>query len=215
MQAWESPIIRVTTGRLNTVDDLVIAGGPSIGSRSRYGGQLGKSVFYSSEQISTMFDSSVGTLYTGAYQYVKRRASDPDSPALAAGKLAFWDTTATSWESAFQVTTDENLDGQANAVIRAGVFIGHITPGQYGFIQWFGEASLRFRTVLTTAGAVGSPVYAAAAGDTGADQGTADVLTTDSTAAANERWLGWAVTAPTAGGLKKVLLANDAFMRIG
>lgn len=217
MQPWESSIIRVSTGFLNTVSDTVIANQPSFpgGTISKYAGQLGKSVFYSHDQIGAMYSSTVGTLYAGAYQYVRRRSTDDSSPALAAGKIAFWDTTLTNWQDYFQVTTDENLSSSANAIMRAGIFIGNIAPGNYGFIQWLGEVYVRFRSVLTTAGAIGSPVYAAGAGDTGSDQGTADVLTTDSTAAANQKWIGWALEAPSNGGLKRVMLASDAFIRVG
>jgi len=98
--------------------------------------------------------------------------------------------------------------------MRAGIFINNIEPGKYGFIQDLGEVYVRFRSVLTTAGAIGSPVYAAAAGDIGLDQGTLDVLTTDSTSVANERFMGYAVEAPTASGLKRILLAFDAFAQI-
>jgi len=215
MQAWESPIIRISTGFLNTVNETVIANEAGITGASKFRGQLGKSVFFSQDQIATMTSTAIGTLYAGAYQYVKRRAADDASPVLAPGKIAFWDTTATGWNSAFQVTTDTNLSSSANAIMRAGIFIGNITPGSYGFIQWLGQVNIRFRSVLTTAGAIGSPVYAADTADTGLDQGTADVLTTDSTSVANERFLGWALEAPSASGLKSVMLAEGATIRIG
>lgn len=215
MQAWESPIIRVSTGFLNTVNDTVIAGQAGIGSLSKFAGQLGKNVFYSAEQVGSMFDADIGTLYGGGYQYVKRRSTDDDSPALAPGKIAFWDTTVANWQTAFQVTTDVDLSSASNAIMRAGIFIGNIEPGNYGFIQWLGLVNIRFRSVLTVAGAVGSPVYAADVGDIGADQGTADVLTTDSTAIANERAIGYAVAAPSGGSLTQVALRQDGFVRIG
>jgi hypothetical protein len=211
---WESPIIRISTGFLNTVSETIIGGQATLGSRSRYGGQLGKSVFVSADQIAALTNTTIGTLYGGAYQYVRRRATDDASPALGPGKIAFWDTTLTNWQNFFQVTTDENLSSSANAIMIAGIFINNIAPGSYGFIQWVGEVFVRFRSVLTAAGAIGSPVYAAGAGDTGLDQGTADVLTTDSTAAANQRFLGNAVVAPTASGLKQVQLNLGAGVRV-
>lgn len=206
MQAWESPIIRISTGFLNTVNDTVIANQATLGTRSRYAGQLGKNLWVSQEQIAALTSTTIGTLYGGAYQYVKRRSTDDASPALSAGKLAFWDTTSTGFPASFQVTTDENLSSSSNAVMIAGVFINNIEPGHYGFIQWFGECFVRFRSVLTASAAIGSQVYAAGAGDLGLDQGTADVLTTDSTALANARYLGNAVVLPTASGLKQIFL---------
>lgn len=206
MQAWESPIIRISTGFLNTVNDTVIANQATLGSRSRYAGQLGKNLCVSQDQIAALTNTSIGTLYGGIYQYVRRRSTDDSSPALGRGKIAFWDTTVTGFPGTFQVTTDENLSSADNAVMIAGIFINNIEPGHYGFIQWLGECYVRFRSVLTSAGAIGSRCYAAGAGDVGLDQGTADVLATDSTSLANARYLGNAFEAPTASGLTRVFL---------
>ena len=211
---WESPIIRVSTGYLNTVSDLVIGGEASIGSRSRYQGQLGKHLFVDATQIATLFNATVGTLYGGRYRYVRRRSTDDASPAVAPGKIAFWDTVVTAWQTKFQVTTDADLSSASNAMMRAGIFIGNIEPGEYGFICDMGLCNVRFRSVLTAAGAIGGPAYAADVGDTGDDQGTADALTTDSTALANARFLGWQVAAASGGGLSLVALADDAFVDI-
>jgi len=216
MAAWESDIIRVSTGKLNTVNDTYIGGAPagSIGLSaanmvSLYAGQLGKALWLGPDQISTMFDSSVGTLYGGRYRYVRMRDGDVDSPAVGVGQILFWDTTVTAWQSAYQVTRDENLSSVDNAVMIAGIYLGGFTGGNYGFIQDLGMVPVRFRSVLTTAGAIGSRVYAAGTGDTGSDQGTADVLTTDSTSLANARFLGNAVTAPAGGALANVILRYD------
>lgn len=204
--AWESPIIRVTSGRLNTVNDTYIGGQVSIGSRSRYAGQLGKHLFVGSENIAQMADTTIGDLWAGRYRYVKMRAADDDSPALDIGQLLFWDTTATNWQTAFQVTRDENLSSTDNAVMIAGVYIGGFEPGNYGFICDLGLVDVVYRSVLTAAGAPGSRVYAAGTGDTGSDQGTCDVLTTDSTSLANARYLGVADETPVAGAKRRILL---------
>lgn len=210
---WESNIIRVTTGRLNTVNDQYIGGAPagSIGlttGTSQYAGQLGKALWFGpqSDQIGVMFDSSVGTLYGGRYRYVRMRDGDDDSPAVGVGQILFWDTTVTNWQQAYQVTRDENLSSSDNAVMIAGIYLGGFTGGNYGFIQDMGMVNIRFRSVLTVAGAIGARAYAAGTGDVGSDQGTADVLTTDATSLPNARYLGNCVTAPSGGGLAQVLL---------
>lgn len=203
---WESPIIRITTGLLNTVNDTVIGGMAGITGVSKFAGQLGKHVFFGQDQISQMFDSAIGTLYGGRFRYVRMRDADDDSPAISVGKLLFWDTTVTNWQSAYQVTRDENLSSSANAIMIAGVYIGGFTGGNYGFIQDLGQVNVRFRAVLTASGAIGSHCYAAGVGDLGNDQGTVDVLTTDSTSVANARHLGNAVTAPSGGSLTPILL---------
>lgn len=204
---WMSQIVRITSGRLNTVNDSVIGGGGTGASgNSKFAGQLGKCVWFAPDQIGGMYDSSIGTLYGGRYRYVRMRAGDDDSPAVGVGQILFWDTTLTNWQTLYQVTRDENLSSVDNAVMIAGIYLGGFLGGNYGFIQDLGMVPVRFRSVLPTAGAIGSRAYAAGAGDLGTDQGTADVLTTDSTSLANARYLGNAVTAPVGGSLTPVLL---------
>ena len=204
MQAWESQIIRVSTGFLNTVNDALIGGvSGGTGQFSKYAQQLGKTVTYVPEQITQMYDAAVGTLYGGRFRYVRMRAADADSPALVIGQILFIDTTVTAWETAYQVTRQENLSSVDNAVMIAGIYLGGFTPGNYGFIQDLGEVPVIFRASLTAAGAVGSRVYAAGAG-AGADEGRADVLTTDATSLAHARYLGKAITAPVASTLSRV-----------
>lgn len=208
MSQWESPIIRISTGKLNTVDDSVIAGVPtgSDSTVSMVSGQLGKTLWVPPDQISLVHDTTVGTLYGGRYRYVRMRAGDDDSPAVQVGQILFWDTTITNWQTLYQVTRDENLSSADNAVMIAGIYIGGFTGGNYGFIQDLGMVPIRFRSVLTVAGAIGGRAYAAGTGDLGSDQGTADMLTTDSTSLANARYLGNAVTAPSNGSLTAVNL---------
>lgn len=214
MAGFESDIIRVSTGKLNTVNDTFIGGAPagSIGLStanqvSQYSSQLGKRIQLTSEEISTMFSSTVGTLYAGWYRYVRFRTGDDASPVHAPGKIVYWDTTLTNWQTLYQVTFDVNLSSATlNGVLRAGVCIGAPTNGNYGFIQDAGLVNIRFRSVLTVAGVIGSASYEAGTADTGNDQGTADVLTTDSTSIANQRYLGVATVAPTGGSLTPVIL---------
>lgn len=206
--AWENQLVRISTGKLNTVDETVIANAPTFpgGTVSRFAGQLGKTVSFTADQIGAVTDTTVGTLYAGRYRYVKFRATDDASPNYQVGQILFIDTTVTNWQSAFQVTRDENLSSTANATMIAGIYIGGPEPGDYGFIQDMGLVNIRFRSVLTAAGAVGIGVYAAATGDTGSDQGTADVLTTDSTSVANQRFIGNAIAAPSGGSLTLVAM---------
>lgn len=204
--SWGNQIIRISTSRLNTVNDALI-GGVSGGASgfSKYAGQLGKTVEFATDQIGNMYDSAVGTLFMGRYRYVRMRDADDDSPVVAVGQLLFWDTVVADWESKYQVTRDSNLSSVAESVMIAGVYLGGFTGGNYGFIQDLGEATLQFRGTLTAAGAIGSSCYAGAVG-AGVDEGLADVLTTDATSVVNSRYLGIAVTAPSNGGTAKVLL---------
>lgn len=201
---WESPIIRVTTGRLNTVNDNVIGGSESIGGRSRFAGQLGKHLWVGPDSIDNMHDASVGALFGGRFRYVRMRAADADSPVTAVGQILFWDTTLTNWQTRYQVTREADLSSADNAIMIAGVYIGGFDTDNYGFIQDLGMVPILFRAVLTAAGAIGSRVYVA--DSVGADEGLGDVLTTDSLSVTNARYLGPAVTAPVATELDAVLL---------
>ncbi len=213
MAAWESDVIRVSTGKLNTVNDVAIGGAAQgTGTGSAYAGQLGKAVYYDPSQISTMYSSTIGTLYGGRFRYVLMRDADTDSPAVQVGQILFWDTTVANWQTAYQVTRDESLSSVDNAVMIAGIYLGGFTGGHYGFIQDAGFVPVKFRAVLTTAGAIGSRCYAAGTGNTGSDQGTADVLTTDSTSLVNARYLGRATVAPVGSGLKTVLLGFNSVL---
>ncbi len=201
---WESPIIWITTGKLNTVNDNVIGGSESIGGRSRFAGQLGKHVWFAPEQIDNMFDPAIGTLYGGRYRYVRMRAGDADSPVTAVGQTLFWDTTITDWQKKYQVTREADLSSVDNAIMIAGVYLGGFDTDNYGFIQDLGMVPILFRASLTAAAAIGSRVYVS--DDAGADEGLGDVLTTDSLSATNARYLGAAVTLPVATELDAVLL---------
>lgn len=209
MQAWESPIIRVSTGLLNTVNDTVIGNQAGITGASKFAGQLGKQLFVSQEQIGQMFSSAIGTVYGGGFRYVRARAAD--TPAYTVGEILFWDTTVTSWQSAYQVTREEDLSSVANAIMIAGIYLGGFTAGNYGFIQEVGIVPVKFRGTLTAAGAIGSAVYAAAAGD-GVDEGYADVLASGNPTTFSDlgllqsRFLGNAVAAPDNGSLTNVVL---------
>jgi hypothetical protein len=206
--AWESGITRITTGFLNTVNDSSIGGTPSIGSRSRYAGQLGKVLWVAQENITSMYSAAVGTLFGGRFRYVRFRAGDT---APVVGQAAFWDTTVAAWQTAYQVTRTENRSSVDNAVLPAGIFISIPTAGNYCFIQDVGQVNVKFRGTLTAAGAIGSRVFLAGAG-AGADEGFADVLTAATAATFGDiglqtaRYLGVAVVAPTSGGVKAVML---------
>ncbi len=201
---WESPIIRVTTGRLNTVNDNVAGGVESIGGRGRFTGQLGKHLWVGPDSIDNMHDSAIGTLYGGRYRYVRMRGADADSPVTAVGQVLFWDTTLTAWERRYQVTREADLSSADNAVMIAGVYLGGFDSDNYGFIQDLGMVPVLFAGVLTDAAGIGSRVYVA--DTTGIDQGLGDVRTADATSLLNAQYLGVAVTLPVIDTLHAVLL---------
>lgn len=199
-----SPILRLTAGAINKINDAVVGmpAAPSGPGTSKFQGQLGQGIWLDDANI--LYNSAMGTVYGGHFRYVRLAAA---ATAVVVGQLVFWDISVA--DNLFQVTTSEagSTDG---AMFRAGVVLNSgWTAGNYGVIQDVGPTFVKFRAALTSAGAAGSRVYAAAAG-AGADNGFADVLSSANPALFSDvslmqgRYIGNAVQAPTNGGLKLV-----------
>lgn len=201
--AWESPIVRVSTGRLNTVND-VLAGGVSggAGGVSKFGGQLGKTVWLDSDQVSKMFSPAVGTLYAGAYRYVRFK---PLMTAAVRGQVVFWDNTAAIGD--YVVTSAEDTTTLV-ASSMAGILLGVPTAGNYGFIQVAGIATVQYRASITGTAATGRPVVISVAG--GAAVGLADIV---DTAGIEPIQMGWAVDLPVNGALGRINMNNVFSLR--
>jgi hypothetical protein len=200
-----SPIVRVPAGYLNRVADPVVGmnAAPLGPGLSKFAAQLGQAVVLGSNEI--VYDSAIGTLYSGMYQYVRIKSTDT-APVI--GQQVFWDLSVA--ENLYQVTVAEATYGLlvAGVVINGGSY--PCIAGNYSWICVSGKCNVQFRATLTAAGAIGSAVFQAAAG-AGADQGFADVISTATlatTPALIERYLGVAEVAPTNGGLKTVWLSN-------
>lgn len=206
---YNAQIARITAGFLNKVNDAAIgqitaSSGPRA---SRFAQQLGQGLWFDDNNVP--YDSSMGTLYGGHYRYV-RLAAAATAP-VAVGQILFWDTLTNAADSLFQVTTSE-AGSTDTAVLTAGICLNSAwSVGNYSWIQDLGPCYVKFRTTLTSAGAPGSRVYAAAAG-AGADLGLADVV--DSGGAATianvsqllGRYIGTAQETPAGGALKRVYL---------
>jgi hypothetical protein len=129
----------------------------------------GDRIIFGEADAAALYDSAVGTLYGGLYQYVVTRAASTAAPTRA--RAAFWDTSVAG--SYHQVTPDES--GAQGTHMFAGVYINTLTRGYSWWIQCFGKVSVQFRAVLTGIPSDGCAVYLAAAG-AGADVGEFDVL---------------------------------------
>ena len=135
------------TAKLNLVNDDVCGGASNQGTGATlYGGILGIEVELTDRQV--YYDSDVGTLYGGRYQYVQTLASATATPAR--GEAAFW-SDPDNW-----VVSGDAGDGNF-----AGVFLNTITSGNFGWIQKSGIATCKFGAgtpaakliVATTSGA--------------------------------------------------------------
>ena len=196
MMSWESPIIRVSTGLLNTVNDSVVGGQSNNGMvgtvPSKFGGQLGKMVAFNQDQISTMFSSTIGTLYSGVYQYVQL-ATGVSAPAR--GQAAYWKAGTAVGD--FIVSTASN-GGNTTCPTAAGVFISVPTVGNYCFIQVAGIATVKYKSGLTVTAATGQAIISLA-------DGTFDTITAAGSVVQN--FAGYAWTLPVTNDLALVQLA--------
>lgn len=203
---------RVPSGSLNFGSDAVIgmSTAPSVTGLSQFPGQLGSTIELDDTMAGQLSTPAVGTLLAGVYEYVQFDAS----VTWKRGMVCFWDETVAA--NLYRVTVTEANGGTAGAVSVAGYVLhpntgttGALTPLQFGWIQILGKASALFRANLTSAGAIGSPVYAAAAG-AGADNATSDVLgsgagaTVTSVALAQLRLMGMAQAAPVGGQISVI-----------
>lgn len=196
----QSQIIRLPRGTINEVNDPVIGmpatpGGLGV---TKFAGQLGKWLDLDDSEL--IFNSAVGTVYGGRFQYVRLAAA---AAVPVVGQILFWDTTVA--DNLYQVTTSETLSSTTAGVMRAGVCLSaSLTPGNYTVIQIMGPTNIMMRAVLTSAGAPGSGIWEAGAG--GADLGFGDVLGygTATTNVNLPRWVGTAIGTPVGGALVAV-----------
>lgn len=201
MGAWESPIIIVSTGLLNTVNDSVIGNQAGITGASKFGGQLGKILWVSSEQISQMYSSTIGTLYAGAYQYVQLSAGQ----TIAVGDLLYWDQGASDTEFKVTLAVDTTTKNYASV---AGFAINVITAGNYGFIQIAGKATGKYVSSISGTAQVGAQVMASVA-----TAGRLDVIDAAVTGLTQPNFIGWAESLPANSSLGTVQLNQRLFQR--
>ena len=139
----EQAIVRTSLPALNDVNDAYPANNtPSAsGSTNMYAAQLGARVWLDGNPGGVRYDTAVGTLYGGKWQYVKTTAGTTATYVL--GRPVFW----TDFEN-YVVTAD------ATAVLVgkvAGIMLNTVTKGYYAWIQVAGKATVLFKTGITAA----------------------------------------------------------------
>ena len=137
----EQAIVRTSLPALNDINDAYPANNtPSMsGATNTYAAQLGARVWLDGNPGGVRYDSTIGTLYGGKYQYVKTTAGT--SNAYVIGRPVFW----TDFEN-YVVTADSTavLVGKM-----AGIILNAVTKGNYCWIQTAGKATVLFKTGLT------------------------------------------------------------------
>jgi hypothetical protein len=144
----EQPIVRTSRPALNDINDSVPGGQASISGANIYAAQLGQRVWLDGNPGGVRYDTAIGTLYGGCYQYVQAYLSSTATPAK--GQLCAWayDQAPTAFE-AYIVTPDTNSVIRSGRI--AGVFLDTVTKGNYGWIQTKGKATVLFTTSIAKA----------------------------------------------------------------
>lgn len=188
-------IIRITTGFLNTVDD-VTAGGPvaSGTGANQYQGQLGKTLELDAEGAAARSDTAVATLFGGIYQYIRTKAGSTIAPAR--GLVASRDP-ATAGFTDYVVTPDLQT---GNSLV-AGIYLSALTKGQFGFIQVAGIADVQGIASFAETPAVGDMVLLATGAVMDNLAGATDVDPLEMQAV-----IGVAEQVPANGDITRVLL---------
>jgi hypothetical protein len=186
--------VRVSTGKINTVDDSAIGGaaGSMPGVTGRCPGQLGQ-VIELSEEEAQKIDTA---LHGGSYKYVQFKAASAQSNAK--GQLLFYATAA---DEEVHIATPDPTTAALSRI--AGVALNAVTKGNYGFIQVDGLATIRTKSSVTD---TTDGVHAVAVSDTvGKVDGIADG--TAVTALTARSRIGTFAEAPANDSLKLVHLS--------
>lgn len=154
------------------------------------------------EEANSLSYSTNGVLYAGRYRRVK-----VDSGATAAnvktGTIGLMPSLAVVSANRYgtrnpalnTVTSYDQAIGGANS-LRPVVFLNSITPGNYGFVQELGVASVLFGA-LTGTPAIGGVINSVAAGLVDAPASATAIVRTS---------VGIAIDLPVASALKRILL---------
>lgn len=185
----------------------------TLGNTDQYGDQL-KGLYYdlTNSEAAAASQTSVGTLYAGRYRRVQ-----VDSGATAAnvktGTIGLMPSLAAmiaDGDSAGKPTPnvvtsfDQAID--SNTTVRPVVFLNAITPGNYGYIQELGIATVLGKTGLTATPTVGDVIVSTTSG-----------LVDDPTQSGNPTYallktvVGVAIDTPVSNGKFRVLLSQAAF----
>jgi len=196
-----SQIIQISSGFINNVHDPVcgMAATPGGTGASQFAGQLGKTINLDSSEVR--YDSSIGTVFGGNFQYVQCSPTDWDTPVI--GQMVFWDAAVA--ENLYQVVNEEDTTTLVATSMAGVILSAGLTAGQFTFIQTLGLVKAKFVASITGTKATGRPVFISVAG--GASVGLMDIvddITTTAGAYFFPRYVGYAVQLPTDGGLTTI-----------
>lgn len=203
---YSNPIVRLTTGFIDTINDTIVGGGgggTGAAGTSKTAGQLGQGFWLDDSNIQYQ---SATPVYGGHFRYVRLAAG---ATAVVRGQIVFWDISVA--DNLYQVTTSE-AGSTTGAQFRAGIVLNpNWSAGNYGVIQDVGPTYVKFANPITGTAEIGAAVYCGAFG-AGAQNGLADVLGSANPTDFNDvtlmqnRYLGAAIALPVAGATSLVYL---------
>lgn len=176
--------------------------------QATYSGNVGARVALDSASIR--YNSTVGTLYGGIYQYVYMTYTTQQP---ARGQLVFWDLSVS--DQLYQVNGDAKPTTAIPTLIAGVVIQTTVTKNTYAWMQIAGRASVLFNSTvtLTTAG-YGVTAYISPALASTCDNGT--VLAASSAGALQgvDTLIGISEATVTASSISLVQLNSSLIRRI-
>jgi hypothetical protein len=160
-------------------------------------GQLGSYYYLTAGEAIQRYGN---VLFSGLYQYVQVVAT---SSAPAQGLGAYFSVLPTSYTNSLQnyiVTATATVENES---FFAGVFLNAITPGNYGWIQVGGIATVKYKAAFTGAAAIGVVVASDPAGSNLFD---VPVQSAAQLPSVTKTYVGTAITLPVVNTLGQVQL---------
>jgi len=155
-------------------------------------------------------DNAVGNLSGGLYTYV---AFSNSTATAQLGHAVFWVLNANNAagfnnDGLYQVTPD--YAANIGATLFAGVTINNnISKNNYWWVQSAGKVACKFRTTVTSAGAIGGGAYLATGAGANNNNNSFDVGSFDTTASGNFTGALTDVALTTYVGVQEVAASNN------
>lgn len=196
---------RLNAGTGDAAPGMSVASGTG---QATYGGNVGSRVALDS--ASVRFNSTVGTLFGGIYQYVFMTYTTAQP---ARGQLVFWDLSVS--DQLYQVNGDAKPTAAIPTLIAGVVIQATVVKNTYAWMQIAGRASCLFDSTITSA-AAGNGVTAkiSATVPSTVDVGTALAATTAGAIAGVDTLIGIAETLPVLSVISVVQLNSSLLRRI-
>lgn len=190
---------------LNSVNDALAGGVQNSVSGiqiARDPGQLGGYYYLTQAEATQRYGALAAPLFAGLYQYVQCVSSATSTPP-ARGQGAYWSVLPTSYTNSLQNYIATSVVTAENESFFAGVWLNAVTPGNFGWIQVSGMASVLYKGTFTGTAAIGVVVSSDPAPGVGFD---VPLQTPAQIPSITKIFVGTAITLPVVSTIGQVLL---------